>query len=344
MLLSSTTLPSSPYTSFHQRKRCNSYYNSGAGNNNNHHNNCFLLFGAKGGGNGDKSSRKKKTTSTPSAAPSTSSPQPQPQQGPPRVTTNSNVSIRRQIAYGKINKQYREATSGSSFRASSIKRTSYRKVLDEETIQQKAIERQKKGQNPDWSLILNQTKADPLVLVDGYNVIHKWSRLKKQMNKGDIQHARKLLLDDLENLASLRRWRIECVFDGGGRGTISAGPFGGPAAADLSTNPTMEPFGNTGTVRSVYTGRGIEADTYIEGRCYAAKNQTLGHLTSSLIVATDDSQIKLVANSAGALCMSSDRFILELKAIKKGMQYRVEKAVSQINNQPMRPEKLWGRS
>jgi predicted RNA-binding protein with PIN domain len=322
----------------------------------------LVLMGQKGGSKGDKQKRKPKMSDSASAPSATAPAQfPSPAAAAPRVSTHINVPIRQQIKYGKINKQFREAAeTGSAFRRSKkgnfvsvggpggagpVKRSSYRKSLDEETIQQKALERQRKGQNPDWSVVLNQTKADPLVLVDGYNVIYKWSRLKKHMVRGDTDRARQLLLEDLEGLASLQRWRIECVFDGAGRATIQ-GPLGsGPSNGndvDLGTNPSLAPFGKTGTVRTVYTGRNTEADTYIEGRCAAAKNVTLGLTTSSLIVATDDSQIKLVANSAGALCMSSDRFVLELKAVKKGMQYRVEKAMSDLNNMPMRPEKQWG--
>ena len=320
----------------------------------------LVLMGQKGGSKGDKQNRKPKKSN--SAGASSPSPSPSPSPSAPRVSNQINVSIRRQIRYGKINKQLREAAaSGSAFRqtkkgnfvavngpggAGPVKRTSYRKNLDEETIQQKALERQRKGQDPDWSVVLNQTKADPLVLVDGYNVIYKWARLKKHMTRGDTDRARQLLLEDLEGLASLQRWRIECVFDGAGRAGIASplgsGPGNQNSNSDIGTHPTLAPFGKTGTVRTVFTGKNIEADTYIEGRCAAAKNVTMGLTTSSLIVATDDSQIKLVANSAGALCMSSDRFVLELKAVKKGMQYRVEKAMSEVNNEPMRHESQWG--
>ncbi len=320
----------------------------------------LVLMGQKGGSKGDKQNRKPKEGNS-AGAPSPT-PSPSPSLHAPRVSNQINVPIRRQIRYGKINKQLREAAaSGSAFRqtkrgnfvavngpggAGPVKRTSYRKSLDEETIQQKALERQRKGQDPDWSVVLNQTKADPLVLVDGYNVIYKWARLKKHMVKGDIDRARQLLLEDLEGLASLQRWRIECVFDGAGRAGIASPLGSGPgnvnSNSNMGTHPTLAPFGKTGTVRTVFTGKNIEADTYIEGRCAAAKNVTMGLTTSSLIVATDDSQIKLAANSAGALCMSSDRFVLELKAVKSGMQYRVEKAMSEVNNEPMRHESQWG--
>ncbi|KAL3934023.1 MAG: hypothetical protein SGARI_003564 [Bacillariaceae sp.] len=268
--------------------------------------------------------------------------------------------------------------SGSSFRQSKkggnsgggggppkpLKRTKYRKQLDEETIQQKALERQRKGQDPDWDVILNQTAADPLVFVDGYNVIHKWPRLKKHMNRGDLEKARRLLLDDLEALASLKRWRVECVFDGGGNskrqnhaggGALIAAASGGgtgknafqgatstiaSTAADKVEN--KEVYDPKKTVRVVYTGRGVEADSYIEARCSDAKNVTLGKPTSSLMVATDDGMIKMAALNAGALCMSADRFVSELKAVKKSMSYRVEAAMAAINGHAIRPESMWG--
>jgi len=248
----------------------------------------LVLFGQKGGSKADKQNRKPKKNAASTASPKQPAPSPAPSSAP-RVSNQINIPIRRQIRYGKINKQLREAAaSGNSFRqtkkgnfvavngpggAGPVRKTSYRKQLDDETIQQKALERQRRGQNPDWSVVLNQTKADPLVLVDGYNVIYKWPRLKKHMVRGDTDRARQLLLEDLEGLASLQRWRIECVFDGAGRAAIP-GPLGsGPGNsfdADLGKSPTLAPFGKTGTVRTVFTGRGIEADTYIEGRCAAA--------------------------------------------------------------------------
>jgi predicted RNA-binding protein with PIN domain len=241
-----------------------------------------------------------------------------------------------------------------------LRRTKYRKVLDDETIQQKALERQRKGQDPDWDVILNQTAADPLMFVDGYNIINKWPRLKKHMARGDLEKARRLLLEDLEQLASLKRWRIECVFDGGGKnqkqshlGSGALIPMGKGknafqgAVSTSSSSPadavaSKFVYSKWNTVRVVFTGRGVEADSYIEGRCADAKNITLGKTTSSLMVATDDGMIKMAALNAGALCMSADRFVTELKAVKKSMAYRVEAAMAAVNGQVMRPESLWG--
>jgi predicted RNA-binding protein with PIN domain len=271
----------------------------------------------------------------------------------PRVTSNSLVPVRRQIEYGKLNKQLREGVVGASFRQ--VVRTKYRKQLDEEEMAVKAEERKRKGQDPDWSVILNRTAADPLVIVDGYNIIFKWPRLKKHMTKGDTDRARQLLLEDLEDLASLKRWRIECVFDGAGRG-VSNGPGpllggnnGGVGSFSSSFATTVTGADKAPTkvvtkhgVRAVFTGRGVEADSYIEGRCAAAKNVTLGKTTDSLIVATDDALIRMAATNAGALCMGADRFVTELKAVKNSVAYRVEAAMAQVNGHQIRPEGLWG--
>jgi hypothetical protein len=56
----------------------------------------------------------------------------------------------------------------------------------------------------------------------------------------------------------------------------------------------------------------------------------------------DDAMIRIAGESAGALCMSADRFVTELKAVKQIVAYNVEAAMAKVNGQPMRPEKLWG--
>ena len=162
------------------------------------------------------------------------------------------------------------------------------------------------------------------------------------MVKNDLLRARQLLIDDLESLRALKGWRIEVVFDGAGKSSI--GPLGhGPGGssvinADRSTSKEVTTHG----VRLVFTGAGVEADSYIEKRCIEAKNSTKGELTRSFIIATDDSMIRLAGQNAGAMCMSADRFLDELKSIKKATQYRVEAAMAKVNSQPMRAEKLMG--
>lgn len=299
------------------------------------------IFMAKGDG---KQKRKKKDGAGGAAPGSGSGPQATEASAPTpmRVSTTINIPIRRQILYGRMNRQFQKSGSTSFRQTKKMVRTKYRRTWDEQEIEQKAEERRRKGQDPDWDVVLNQTVASPLVLVDGYNVIYKWPRLKKHMLKGDTSRARQMLVDDLESLRSLKGWRIEVVFDGAGK-NFKSGPLGNTrqrraTAADKAVSKDVSKHG----VRTVYTGSGIEADSYIEARCAEAKNVTNGSKTGTFIVATDDAMIRLAGESAGALCMSSERFVNELKAVKKSVAHRVEAAMSKVNGQAMRPEKLWG--
>jgi hypothetical protein len=96
--------------------------------------------------------------------------------------------------------QQQQSTSGGGFKSSSSSssspsstktvRTKYRRKWNEEERDEAAQARRRKGQDPNWELVWNnQTSfmAAPLVIVDGYNIIYHWSRLKKHMIKGDVR-------------------------------------------------------------------------------------------------------------------------------------------------------------
>jgi predicted RNA-binding protein with PIN domain len=298
-------------------------------------------------GKGDgKKKQKKKPSASASSTPSSPAPPSQQQQqvaaAPQRVSSNSNIPVRQQIRWAQIHKASVKQSAPGFRQPKKMERTKYRRAWDDEEIEEKAEERRRKGQDPDWDVILNRTASSPLVIVDGYNIIYKWPRLKKHMLKGDTQRARQLLIDDLENLRTLKGWRIECVFDGTRRSTV--GPLGNgpgsssPTRLDRETKASITKHG----VRQVFTGVGVEADTYIEARCAKAKNVTEGQFTGSFIVATDDAMIRLAGTNAGAMCMGADRFVDELKAVKKAVEYRVEAAVARVNGHSIRPEKLRG--
>ena len=95
-------------------------------------------------------------------------------------------------------------------------------------------------------------------------------------------------------------------------------------------------------VRVVYTGAGASADSYIENRCFDAKKVTGGEVTGSLIVASNDGMIRLAGTNAGALCMSSERLVDELKATRASILHRVEVAVAEANGHGVRPSALQG--
>jgi len=292
----------------------------------------FLIMMGKGDGKKKRKPKKKAVEDvvTPKSPP------------PQRVSTDINIPVKHQIRWGKIKKEAAKYT-GVSFRQKKVVRTSYRRTWDEEEIELKREERARKGKDPDWSIILNETVASPLVIVDGYNIIYKWSRLKKYMTKGDTARARQLLVDDLESLRALKGWRIECVFDGAAKssvGPLGYGPGGLEAVKSRSVDSRVYKDVSKYGVRVVFTGSGVEADSYIEKRCREAKNVTNGAITRSFIVATDDGMIRLAGLNAGALCMSASRFLDELKAVRKGTQYRVEAAMAKVNGQEIRPESL----
>jgi predicted RNA-binding protein with PIN domain len=259
----------------------------------------------------------------------------------------------------QINKQQQQSAAAAEVSGSvrpkhrrKLERTSYRRTWDEEQALEKAEERRRKGQDPDWDVILSRNATLPLVIVDGYNIIHKWSRLKKHMAKGDLVRARQLLVDDLENLSSLKGWRIEVVFDGSHRRqSLASSSVGAAFAAAQGPTPTTPRADRASTkevskhgVRVVYTGSGVEADSYIEARCAQAKNVTSGKLTSSFLVATDDQMVRMAGLNAGALCMGAERFVTELKAVRQSVAYRVEAAVAAVNGHAIRPDALLRKS
>lgn len=294
-------------------------------------------------GKGDGKQKRKKqssasTTSPPPPASSTTT-------VPLRVTNDINIPVKRQIQWAKMKQEY--VKSQSSFTQNNMKtKVSYRRRLDDEEQQQVIDDKRQRNAVVDWDVILsngNGTSAGALMLVDGYNVIYQWSRLKKQMLLGNTQRARELLVRDLEELHNIKGWRIECVFDGFGRKVN--GPLGdaGPGGERISLSDrefTLHQTQSKG-VRVVYSGIGASADSYIEKRCIDAKAITQGKLSvagGSLIAASNDAMVRLVATGAGALVMSSDRLVDELKAVKKVTEYRVEAALAMVNRESRREE------
>ncbi|KAL7451483.1 hypothetical protein ACHAWC_003312 [Mediolabrus comicus] len=314
-------------------------------------------------GKGDgKKKRKKKSTSSSSQSANQQQQQStstsESQVSPLRVSTNINIPVKRQIKWAKLNQEYIKKSSQTSFRQAKKTRTAFRKRLDDTEQTSLLLEKRKRNSDVDWDVILKHgngtSTAGPLMLVDGYNVIYQWSRLKKHMVNGNTQRARELLVRDLEELHNIKGWRIECVFDGFGRKV-------GGALSDTTTivdednversvqqkvSMTDRQVSRTDTgrgVRIVYSGVGASADSYIERRCLDAKSITGGQLSisgGSLIVVSNDAMIRMVATGAGALCMSSDRLVDELKSVKKVTNYRVEVAMAIANGGYVRPEKM----
>lgn len=132
------------------------------------------------------------------------------------------------------------------------------------------------------------TTAVPLLLVDGYNVIGYWARLKKRRDRDDMEGARRLLLDDLVEYNSPKRYDIVVVFDSAGTG---------------SRSDHVESYLGLGVVFTP------SADLYIEQelRRIAAEGQR------PVWAATADRAIQVAATNYGANVMSTKRLVEELK-------------------------------
>jgi len=131
-----------------------------------------FLFMGKGDG---KKKRKKKSpdsVSSTSTAATAASSSPTAQNGNPapplpqpvRVSNDINIPIKRQIRYAQMNKAFEKQQSNPGFRQKKIVRTKYRRIMSEDEVEEKKQERKKRGQDPNWDVILNQTKASPLVV------------------------------------------------------------------------------------------------------------------------------------------------------------------------------------
>ena len=63
-----------------------------------------------------------------------------------------------------MKKEYAKQQANPGFRQKRLERTKFRRVMTEEEMEEKKIERAKRGQDINWEVVLNQTKASPLVV------------------------------------------------------------------------------------------------------------------------------------------------------------------------------------
>jgi uncharacterized protein len=140
----------------------------------------------------------------------------------------------------------------------------------------------------------------PMMLVDAYNVVGAWKKLVKLRNRGDMDGARVLLVEEVAEFAGIRGWSCEIVFDAHGN----------------KENVKKEEIAG---VDVVFTGNET-ADTWIERRvfelCEAGERQVW--------VATNDVAERQFAESKGAHVMSAGLFVQEIKRAKKESREHAE--------------------
>ena len=254
---------------------------------------------AKGDG---KKSRPKQPPKPPPAA--TAPPSPPPPQAS-RVKTDSLVSVRKQIALVKAFDKMSKSPSKPAAR------TSFRRKREESGNASRAEEE---------IIDINLDVSLPTLLVDGYNVIGAWPRLKKRFQKGDLQTARDLLLEDVADYA-IRRYNVTVVFDANG-------------ATDNMRKDRIDEYAG-GLVTVVYAHE--SADAYIEGEARA-----LGADGKTVTVASSDNNVGTACSVHGANVVSAPWLVAELKASRKASALVVDEFNKQQARKHARgPNALW---
>lgn len=132
------------------------------------------------------------------------------------------------------------------------------------------------------------------LLVDGYNVIHSWDRLKK-LAEDNLETARNVLVNILCNYQGYRKCNLIVVFDA------------------YKVKGNVGEVEKQGNITIVYTKEAETADMYIEKASYKLAK------TNKVRVVTSDALEQLIILEGGALRVSSAEF-----------QYEVEQAENNI--------------
>ena len=132
-------------------------------------------------------------------------------------------------------------------------------------------------------------------IVDGYNIIFAWEDLA-ELAKGDLDAARRALIDRLSSFAGYRKCRLVLVFDGYKR----------------KGNPGEKT--QVGNIQVVYTPEGETADGYIEGLVHEIGSNY------NLRVATSDGLIQLSSLRSGVLRMPASELRQEVETAHAEMK------------------------
>lgn len=134
---------------------------------------------------------------------------------------------------------------------------------------------------------------EPLLIVDGYNVIHSWPALLRDAG-GDWQAARERLADRLAEYEATRGVHAVLIFDGSGKRRV------GPRAAYA--------------VEAHFSDKGLTADHLIERLIVEVRAATDAYLP--ITVVTSDRLIHSLAMREHAAVTGSRDFVRELEALR----------------------------
>ena len=123
------------------------------------------------------------------------------------------------------------------------------------------------------------------LVIDGYNVLHHWDETASLMRQGDIETARRRLIERARSVHDHEDMRTTVIFDGKG------------AEAEIHQDQASSSFA------WVFSPAGITADVMIEK---LAMKRGKG---SEVTVVSKDSLVAASVRSSGAFLMSPDEFL-----------------------------------
>ena len=137
------------------------------------------------------------------------------------------------------------------------------------------------------------SSTQPLLLVDGYNVIGSWFNLKKTRDRNELATARRDLVEVLINYSAFKGFNAQVVFD-----------------AHYQNTPGYQEA-HTSHLSVYYTAFSQSADTYIEKVCASLAHQ-LQYRSQRLIVVTSDWAQQQTVIGYGAEWRSAQRLAGEV--------------------------------
>ena len=147
---------------------------------------------------------------------------------------------------------------------------------------------------------MKSSVPQPLLLVDGYNIIGAWPQLSRLRDRETLAVAREQLVEELTNYSAYQGFRTRIVFD-----------------AYEQREPSWQET-VTKDVMIHYTDYGQTADSCIEKWCAELKKD-VQYFNLRLIVATSDQAHRHTVTGYGAEWMSAQRLARDLNAtVKQG--------------------------
>eukprot|EP00890_Picochlorum_soloecismus_P006235 jgi/Picsp_1/6612/NSC_03955-R1_protein len=243
----------------------------------------------------------------------------------PRIDPNSLIPVRKQIRYAKVYKKmmseakttYRAPKAPQTYRKESKTSEQYRQERLAAQAEEAILSKQESKNfalrslyNTALPLYPGQKKHCPVLLVDGYNVLHTWARTKDLMVSGELEEAREMLIHSLEVYSKMNGVRVVVAFD---------------AMNALGNNGTSETLLDSG-VTVVFCGD-KEADSFLT----AQARSWIQRGCPQVVVATSDSTLQVAIQSTKTqfpqVC-----FFVPASGLVSDMKATEKRAMDQVND------------